>query len=224
MPLYKKLKQLIWVNEDLTFSTSVYSHVFYKKLDQIFLHQRFDNVAGAVQKITEDLLREWIIKAIKQTGIKDVICGGGVFMNVKANQLILELPQVKSLYVVPSCGDESTAFGAAYWAYQKYGDIDQFPIESLKDLYLGSSFTDKEIQVELRKAKYRTLKKTKYSDIEKEVARILSKGGIVARFKGRAEWGARSLGNRSILANPSNFDVIKEICQINFYSCRRTWS
>ena len=211
MPLYKKLKQLIWVNEDLTFSTSVYSHVFYKKLDQIFLHQRFDNVAGAVQKITEDLLREWIIKAIKQTGIKDVICGGGVFMNVKANQLILELPQVKSLYVVPSCGDESTAFGAAYWAYQKYGDIDQFPIESLKDLYLGSSFTDKEIQVELRKAKYRTLKKTKYSDIEKEVARILSKGGIVARFKGRAEWGARSLGNRSILANPSNFDVIKEI-------------
>src|SRR6185436_12969936 len=49
------------------------------------------------------------------------------------------------------------------------------------------------------------------TDIEKTVATLLSRGEIVARFKGRAEWGARALGNRSILANPSRFDVIKEI-------------
>jgi carbamoyltransferase len=211
MPLYHQLKQLIWVNDDLTFSTRVYSHVFYKKLDKIFLHHRFDNIAGAVQKLTEDLLKEWISNAIKQTGVKDIVCGGGVFMNVKANQLILEMPQVNSMYIVPSCGDESTAFGAAFWAYQQYGDIKKYPIQPIKELYLGSAFNDREIQTELRKSKYRDLKITKYTDVEKEVAKILSKGGIVARFKGRAEWGARSLGNRSILANPSKFDVIKEI-------------
>jgi carbamoyltransferase len=211
IPLYKKLRKMIWVNDDLTFSTSVYSHVFYKKLDKLFLHQRFDNVAGAVQKVTEDLLKEWISKSIKQTGIKDIICGGGVFMNVKANQLILEMPMVQSMFIVPSCGDESTAFGAAFWAYQKYANSAKYPIQPLRELYLGSVFTDREIQSELKKNKYRALKINRYTDIEKEVAKILSEGGIVARFKGRAEWGARSLGNRSILANPSHFGVIKEI-------------
>jgi carbamoyltransferase len=211
MPLYKKLKQLIWVNDDLTFSTSVYSHVFYKKLDKLFLHQRFDNIAGAIQKLTEDLLKEWITKAIKKTGIKDIVCGGGVFMNVKANQLVLEMPNVKSMYVVPSCGDESTSFGAAFWAYKQYGENEKYPIIPIKDLYLGSSYSDREIYSELKKSKYNKLKVTKCTDIEKEVAVLLSKGAIVARFKGRAEWGARSLGNRSILANPSHFDVIKEI-------------
>jgi carbamoyltransferase len=48
-------------------------------------------------------------------------------------------------------------------------------------------------------------------DIEKQTAELLAKGEIVARFKDRMEWGARSLGNRSILADPSSFDKVREI-------------
>lgn len=209
--LYKKLNKIIWVNDDLTFSTNVHSHVFYKKLDQIFKHQRFDNVAGAIQKLTEELLKEWISKTIKQTRVYDIICGGGVFMNVKANQLISELDQVKNLYIVPSCGDESTAFGAAYWAYNKFGDLKKYPTLPIEDLYLGTQFTDKEIYTELKKPRYKGLNIKKSIEIEKDVAKLLAGGAIVARFKGRAEWGARSLGNRSILGNPSQFSIIKEI-------------
>ena len=132
-------------------------------------------------------------------------------MNVKANQLIAELPEVKSIYIVPSCGDESTSFGAAFWAYQKYADVEKYPIVPLKDLYLGTEYSDREISQELKKVRYRSLKIEKKADIEKTVAGLLAKNKIVARFKGRAEWGARALGNRSIIANPSSFNVIKEI-------------
>lgn len=209
--LYQKMRDLIRVNDDLTFSAKVHSHVFYKILDKILIHQRFDNISGAVQKLTEDLLKEWVKKAIKKTGISDIVCGGGVFMNVKANQLVAEMAEVKSMYIVPSCGDESTSFGAAFWAYQNQADTAKYPIVPLKDLYLGSEFSDREIGQELKKPKYKLLQVEKLDDIEKKVARLLAKGEIVARFKGRAEWGARSLGNRSINANPSRFDVIKEI-------------
>lgn len=211
MPLYEKLRELIWVNDDLTFSTKVHSQVFYQVLDDVFYHQRFDNIAGAIQKLTEDLLCEWVQKAVRKTGISEVVCGGGVFMNVKANQLISQLSEVKKIYVVPSCGDESTAIGAAFWAFEQHGGPGGMPIQPVKELYLGTEYSDIEIEKELKKSKYQTLKYSQEANIEKKVAKLLSQGAIVARFKGRSEWGARALGNRSILANPSNFEVIKEI-------------
>ena len=54
-------------------------------------------------------------------------------------------------------------------------------------------------------------KSKKKENIEKEVAKLLADGIVVARLKGREEFGARSLGNRAILANPSKDDVIQEI-------------
>ena len=54
---------------------------------------------------------------LKKTKIRDIVCGGGVFMNVKANMLIQSLPEVKSMYVMPSGGDESLSIGAALHYY-----------------------------------------------------------------------------------------------------------
>ncbi len=209
--IYKKLKKLIWVNDDLTFGSKVYSHVFYRVLDKILLHERFDNVSGAVQQLTEDLLKDWVTKAISKTGVNNLVCGGGVFMNVKANQLIAELPQVKSFFVMPSGGDESTAMGAAYWAYlDKKADTDP-KISGLRDLYLGTEFNEVDINKSLKSSRYKDLRVSKPKDIEKTVARLLADNNIVARVAGKMEWGARALGNRSILANPSNLNLVKEI-------------
>ena len=131
-------------------------------------------------------------------------------MNVKANQRIMELPEVDDVFIFPSCGDESNAIGCAYLKYaegklRKGKEIDLSPLE---DLYFGPEFTDTEIERVLGRYSYCY---RKYSNIEQAVAELLAAGQIVARFKGRMEFGARALGNRSILANPSYPQVIRII-------------
>ena len=69
--------------------------------------KRFDNIAGELQYMTEEKVTEWIRNGISQTGIKQIACSGGVFMNVKLNQKIQEMPEVEKAYFMPSCGDES---------------------------------------------------------------------------------------------------------------------
>lgn len=206
--LYTKIKDLVSVNDDLTLSTKIHSHMFYRILPKLYSYERFDNIAGALQQLTEDTLCKWISLGIEKTGIRNVVCAGGVFMNVKANQKILEIDGVQNLFITPSASDESTAIGAAYWGHiQKGGE----GVESLKDLYLGGEFSDTDISKILNRREYKAFKKRKPADIEKEIAVLLASGEIVARFSGRMEFGARSLGNRSILANPERLEVISEI-------------
>lgn len=212
--VYEKIKD--WVSLDkknLTFKTKIFSHVFYKILDKPFKNERFDNISGAVQKLTERVVVDWVEAAINKTKIKDVVCGGGVFMNVKANQKIGELESVRSLFVFPSCGDESTAIGAAFWAYEKERKVDQdlTRTEPMKDLYFGPQYTSREIERELKKKKYKKYKLKKIKNIEKEIAKLLSQRKIVARLAGRMEWGARALGNRSILSHPQNLEGVRDI-------------
>jgi carbamoyltransferase len=76
---------------------------------------------------------------------------------------------------------------------------------------LGKEWTDAEIGKYLKEHVGKKYKIRKCADIEDEVAKLLASGEVVARFNGRAEWGARALGNRSILANPSDFNTIKLI-------------
>jgi carbamoyltransferase len=212
--VYERIKDWIWVNKKtLQFESKVFSHVFYRLLNKPFKNERFDNIAAATQRLTEDLIVEWVKACIAKTGIKDVVCAGGVFMNVKANQKIAELPEVKSLFVFPSCGDESTAMGGAYYIYQKAREKDRSldKISPIEALYFGPEYSDPQIQRELKKKKYSKYKVSKVQDIEKEIAKLLSQRKIVARFAGRMEWGARALGNRSILTHPQNLEGVRDI-------------
>lgn len=212
-PLLNKIKDLVRVNSNLTFSTKVNSQLFYKLLPKLFAYERFDNIAAAVQTFTEELVCEWVKSAIKQTGTPDIVCAGGTFMNVKVNQKVAELKEVKSLFVMPSASDESTAIGAAYGGYQlqRAHNPQLPPIQSLTHLYLGRDFSDEVIEKILKNKKNKKFIVTKPSNLELTLAKILAKGEIVARFAGRSEWGARSLGNRSILAHPAKLEVIAEI-------------
>ncbi len=207
-----KIRPLVWVNSDLTFGTKIHSHMFYQLLPSLFAYERFDNVAAAVQILTEERVCNWIKLAINKTGIYDLVCGGGTFMNVKVNQRIANLKEVKNLFIMPSAADESTAIGAAYWAHKKlnWKKTALSEIQKLDDLYLGRDFTSEEIQQALQKNKSKQFI-SKPKNINTVVASLLAKGQIVARFAGRSEWGARALGNRSILAHPAKLEVIPEI-------------
>ncbi len=115
---------------------------------------------------------------------------------------------------MPSCSDETNAIGAAYHVYaqeklKKHQEID---IKPLGPLYFGNDISQEEIEKTLKNFKFKQkVEQEKIDDIEKKVAELLAQGEIVARAKGRMEFGARSLGNRSILANSSNPKIVNII-------------
>ncbi|MDD1661479.1 MAG: hypothetical protein LUQ49_03350 [Methanomicrobiales archaeon] len=172
------------------------------RLQRYYQRERFDSICGGLQDFTEDLVLKWIRNGIGGTGLQRICLSGGVFMNVKLNKRIMELSEVRELFVMPSCGDESNPIGAAYLAYaghcRERGESPR--CLPLGDLYLGEEFDDTVLRSELAR---RGLEFQREDRVESYVAELLENDRIVARFSGRAEWGARALGNRSILANPS---------------------
>ena len=172
--------------------------------------KRFDWICAGLQAWVEEMLVEWTRNCIRKTGIPRVALSGGVFMNVKANKMISELPELEELFVFPSCGDETNAIGAAYWLEAR-GGTDGSAIPPLRDLYLGPTYDDDEVMSALNSRAGRTWSHRRSDNIGTEAAELLANGEIVARCSGRAEFGARALGNRSIMADPSRPEVIRII-------------
>lgn len=212
------LKELLKVSEDgmgFELCSDLESSYIYEFLREKFECRRFDAIAGGVQLFTEELLRDWIKGVIKKTGITRVVCGGGVFMNVKANKIISEIENIDEFFVFPSCGDESLSFGAAWLEYINLtkDKKEAKSVTNLTNLYLGgfsfkNSIEDiiyKNISLEDKI----TVKKSNY--IAKDIAKLLSQNNVVARCTGKMEWGARALGNRSILANPKYWSNVEKI-------------
>jgi carbamoyltransferase len=181
----------------------------YEFLKRSLAGARFDHVAAGAQKFIEDMLTSWVRGSIQETGIRRIACSGGVFMNVKANLAILEMDEVDDMYVLPSCGDESNSIGAACWEAARVGEA----VAPLTALYFGDAITDEEAQNALESAVKRgeNLRFRWMQDIEAASAEALSEGHIVARAKGPVEFGARALGNRSILARADRSETVRVI-------------
>lgn len=177
------------------------------RLLQDFRLVRFDLIAAGLQRFTEDLLVRWIAAAMASTGVRKVLGAGGVFMNVKANQHIAELPGLEYFDVFPSCGDETLPFGAVWQCHVRHGGaLDDIRFDHL---YLGP---DAGTDVSEARARYgQMVEFQELDDPELRTAELLAQGRIVARCSGRMEFGARALGNRSILADPSRPSVVQTI-------------
>ena len=171
--------------------------------------KRFDHICAGLQRFTEDMLCQWTANAVRATGVPRVVAAGGVFMNVKANKRIGELPEVESFEAFPSCGDETLSLGAYYLeAARRFGDEHLPP---LKNFYLGDDLIASETEKEVEQSGFPHLKPT---DMAATIAGLLAQGKPVARCSGPMEFGARALGNRSILADPRNQDVVRVINQM----------
>lgn len=153
------------------------------------------DIAASVQKKLEETVLKLIDKLIKETKEENLCVAGGVFLNCTLNGIIQRSGLVKNLYVPPVAGDNGVALGAGYLAAIEVGD----KVKPISHPFLGSSYTNAQIEAILKRSK---LKYLKAKNIEKEIAKKLSKGQIIAHFNGAMEVGARALGNRSILADP----------------------
>jgi carbamoyltransferase len=188
------------------------SLVDYKYIRGLLELQRFDNICGGLQQFTEEMMTRWALHAIKKTGIHKVAGAGGVFMNVKANKVLMELPEIEDIFVFPSCSDETISIGAAYQVAADYhiSQSESVQVAPIKDLYLGPEYSEKEIKREIDKFDG-PVKVARPQDIDRNVANLISNGEVVARFSGREEFGARALGNRSILADSRREESIRVI-------------
>jgi carbamoyltransferase len=213
--LHDVFKQLVLLGDDgLTFRTAgdleaSYSYFFLReKLERV----RFDEAAGGIQSYTEELLCQWVRKCVAATGVRRIACGGGVFMNVKANLRIAQLEEVDDIFVFPSCGDESLSFGAAWNEYYRRQTANGAPFArvAFEHAYVGPALSNIERSLEKHLANSGCSVR-RHENIEQEVAGRLAKNQVVARCAGAMEWGARALGNRSILANAREWRNVERI-------------
>ena len=180
---------------------------FADKLARDCQNMRFDAVAAGMQLRLEEVVVAFIRNWIQHTGIRTLALGGGVFMNVKLNMLLQALPAVEQVFFMPSGGDESIAVGAALQASIERGAR---VIQPLGGLYLGPAFTADEIEATLRQYAGRICWQ-RVEQVEEKAAELLAQGHVLGRCAGRMEWGARSLGNRSILADGRDLSVVRKI-------------
>lgn len=201
---YEILRPLITVGDDLRLHAPKGTRVVYFYLEEHLKGHRFDWIAGAAQKLVEDVITQWVMKVLKRIPMDYIVLGGGLFMNVKANMAVMDMPEVRKIYPCPSSSDESCAIGAcmAGYLYDRGKRIPGRRIEPLSNLYFGPEYSEAQIGETLARHASQ-FKIESFQDIETQVAQLLQKSKVVARFNGRMEFGARALGNRSILADPS---------------------
>ena len=110
---------------------------------------RFDAVAGAVQRFTEEILCLWARNCIAETGLDTLCFSGGVAQNIKACKRLMELAGVKDLSVCPAAGDTSLAMGACYhtmWERFTTTEAERAAVEPITDIYLGPAVDDAEVR------------------------------------------------------------------------------
>lgn len=166
------------------------------------LNQHFADIASSIQKVTEELILGMARNVYKQTGMKKLCMAGGVALNSVANSRILRETEFEELYVQPAAGDGGGALGAALWAYNTLlGHPRDF---TMKHAYWGRENSEAEISDFLveNNIPHRRLKDE--DELVDNVVGLLTNAKVVGWSQGRFEWGPRSLGSRSILADPRN--------------------
>lgn len=176
----------------------------FTHLEDQWKTHRFDNIAGAVQAYTEELACALVKAIVIETGINRLVIGGGIAMNIKMNKAISELDEIKEMFVCGSSGDESLSIGGCYFL-----NSDKSANKPLGHLYLGFDIADEISQVDFHEYTKEFIV-TEISDLS-EIAKLLSNGDIIGVIRGRAEFGARALGNRSILADPRRKGTVQRI-------------
>lgn len=176
------------------------------------LSQIHMDIAASIQAVTEEIVIKITRFLFKEFKIPNLCMAGGVALNCVANGKILKDGLFKNIWIQPASGDAGGALGAAQAFY--YQELDNkreiLKTDSMKGSYLGPQFTDDEVENELKNcgANY---KKVNLDQIIKDTAKALSEEKAIGWFQGRMEFGPRSLGNRSIIADSRSEKMQKNL-------------
>lgn len=170
---------------------------------------RHHNLAATMQARLEEVYFQMLRRLQKQTGQSDVCLAGGVAFNCVANGKIFEETPFKRVYVQPAAGDAGLAVGAAFYVHhQILGQPRKFVMEHA---YWGPEFSELQMLAAIQSSGMQApdyqVRALSEEQVAKETARHISEGKIIGWFQGRAEWGPRALGNRSIVVDPRRAEM-----------------
>ncbi|MFQ5645801.1 MAG: carbamoyltransferase [bacterium] len=157
---------------------------------------RHADIAASLQEVLEKTVLHILEWLHKKTGIDNLCLAGGVSLNCLMNERILRESPFKNIFIQPAGHDAGTALGAALWVNHA---VLARPGKTVMDHACWGPAIKGDVEKHLKGAR---IPYTRPEQIAKETARLISQGKIVGWVQGRTEWGPRSLGNRSILADP----------------------
>jgi carbamoyltransferase len=168
------------------------------------LEQRHRNLAASLQARLEEVYLGMLNKLAAKTGAKAVCLAGGVAFNCVANGKIFGQTPFEKIYVQPAAGDAGLAVGAAYYVWHQ---ILAKPRTFIMDhAYWGPGYGAAEIRAAIDASEVATggycRSELPEPELMRQTAAIVAEGKILGWYQGRAEWGPRALGNRSIVADP----------------------
>jgi carbamoyltransferase len=160
------------------------------------------DIAAAVQDAFTDLVVHQAQRAVELTGQRQICCAGGVFLNLTGNTAIAGLDRVDDMYV-PSCPhDAGISIGAALLGYYRR-DAAPAVRDRVRSDFFGRYAEEISVDVAARQGFHEAMPMPATTEkLLYHAARSLVEGAIIARYGGRAEFGPRALGNRSILCHP----------------------
>lgn len=176
------------------------------------LEQRHRNLAASLQSRLEEVYLGMLKKLADRTGLKAICLAGGVAFNCVANGKIFDATPFEQVYVHPAAGDGGLSVGAAFFVWhQILGKPRSFVMDHA---YWGPEYSREEIRNAIDSSgitqKACVISELGEQELLQRAAAIIADGKIVGWFQGRAEWGPRALGNRSIVADPRRAEM-KEI-------------
>ncbi len=173
------------------------------------------NLAYSLQKLFEEIYLSFLNNSFERFNSFNLCLAGGCAMNSVANGKILNRTKFKNLFIQPASYDAGGAIGAALSVFYKKN-----PKRNFLDyeLYLGPNYSNNEVSSIINQNKIYFDKtnisvmdfRGKFNELIDNIVQILIKKKIVGIFRDRLEWGARALGNRSIIADPRGSEI-KEI-------------
>ena len=198
----------------LTMTNSKFAKLFNmnRREPENNLSQIHMDMAASIQAATEEIVLKITRFLSKEYKSENLCMAGGVALNCVANGKILKEGLFKNIWIQPASGDAGGALGAAQAFY--YQELDNkrqiLKTDSMNGSYLGPQFTDDQVENELKScgANY---KKLTQDQIINDTAKALSEEKAVGWFQGRMEFGPRSLGNRSIIADPRSENMQKNL-------------
>ena len=173
----------------------------------IYKQQLKADIACSLQVTFEKALFSTLKYMERSFNTNNLSYSGGCAMNSLANGKILQNTKYNNLSIHSASYDAGGAIGAAAYAYLKYYKKKII----IKSNYLGPSYTNLEINNIIEKNKlhknYNIIFKKSDLDLIKFIIKKIKIKKIIGLFRGRLEWGARSLGNRSIIADPREKNI-----------------
>ena len=186
--------------------------IFDNKLNELFHEEKIKNkdeftrdFASSVQKVYENYFNKIISHILSINYSKNLVFSGGCALNSSANLILTENKNYfQNVFINYAPGDNGGAIGAALVVANKYYN----EIKNLQTPYLGSEYNNNEIKKILEDDFFKDKFSYKFyendSELFKSTAKLIFEGNVIGWFQGKMEFGPRALGNRSILADPSD--------------------